>query len=319
MNAFFENFLRSSWLKTEIQDVEFQGKHFKVLRDDLIHPVISGNKLRKLWLYLREALKNNKGIETFGGPFSNHLIATAFAAYTFKIPCRAYVRGLCQNTPSLEMCQRLGMQLQKMSSDAYRRSKNLGQSSNINWLTVPEGGKGPIGVEGVRLSYKNTFEKYDEIWLAAGTLTTALGVALAAPHTRVVAVPVLKVNGIELLSDFMSLYCIKVPENLAFADDYHFGGYAKWTAELLEFANEFYLESGIMTDLVYTAKSLYAFIHHSNSPSGVRKLWIHTGGLQGMIGILPQIKKKKLHLAYETPLVAHLSATHLAINGPKPE
>ncbi|MFN4300050.1 MAG: 1-aminocyclopropane-1-carboxylate deaminase/D-cysteine desulfhydrase [Thermaurantimonas sp.] len=319
MNAFFEQFLRTSWLNAEFHEVQFNEKRFSVLRDDLIHPVISGNKLRKLWLYLKIALENHKGIETFGGPFSNHLVATANAAYFLKIPCRAFVRGFHQITPTLEICHRLGMQLLKMNTDVYRLQKNTEHSSDPKWIAVPEGGKGPLGVEGVRLSYENTFINYEEIWLAAGTLTTAIGIALAAPHARVIAVPVLKATGRELADDFLTHFPIKLPENLSFADGYHFGGYAKWTSELLEFANIFYKVTGIMTDLVYTAKSLFAFLHKNNSPSGVRKLWIHTGGLQGMMGILPQIKKKKLHLAYEKPLVAHLTATHLAINGPEPK
>lgn len=317
MNDFFEHFLKSGWLKSHIQDVEFQGKCFSVLRDDLIHPVISGNKLRKLWLYLKKALENKKGIETFGGPYSNHLVATAHAAHIFNIPCRAYVRGFYQTTPTLDICQQRGMQLRKLSTNAYRHTKNHEQSADGHWITVPEGGKGPLGIEGVRLSYENAFENYDEIWLAAGTLTTALGVALAAPHARVYAVPVLKATGSELFREYIAQYSVMIAENLVFADGFHFGGYARWTSGLLEFANQFYGQTGIMTDLVYTAKSLYAFVRQNNSPSGVRKLWIHTGGLQGMMGILPQIKKKKLHLAYEAPLVAHLTATHLAFDGPE--
>lgn len=311
MEVFSDHPFRIFFEAAQIQPVKFHNQSFAILRDDLIHPIISGNKLRKLWLYLMEAMQHKKGIETYGGPYSNHLVATAYATNVLGIASRAYIRGGHLRTYVIDLCERWNMQTSALDKSTYAAQKNENRSLAAGWLSIPEGGKGMQGVEGVKCSYGNLLKDYNEIWLAAGTLTTALGVARAAPHARVVAVPVLKATGEDLLKDFVSRYSISGPENLAFSDGVHFGGYARWTPELLDFANTVYLETGIMTDLVYTAKSLYAMVHERNSPSDVGKLWIHTGGLQGMMGILPQIKKKNLHLSYETPLVAHLTDTHL--------
>ncbi len=51
-----------------------------VLRLDELHPVVSGNKWFKLTNYLQKAgQEGHKTVATFGGAFSNHIIATAFA------------------------------------------------------------------------------------------------------------------------------------------------------------------------------------------------------------------------------------------------
>ncbi|MFN3951108.1 MAG: 1-aminocyclopropane-1-carboxylate deaminase/D-cysteine desulfhydrase [Thermaurantimonas sp.] len=289
------------------------------MRDDLIHPVISGNKLRKLWPYLQLAAEGRKGIETYGGPYSNHLVATAFAASVYHLPARGYVRGGYAPTSTTEACTALGMQLITSDKNTYTNRKNSIQSSDSAYISVPEGGKGLTGVEGVKMSFGDQLSPFDEIWLAAGTLTTAIGIALAAPCARVVAVPVLRAEGEDLMRDYETQFQVKKPENLFFSNGFHFGGYARWDEDLLAFSNEWFEKTGIMTDLVYTAKSFYAFAQESNSPWNVSKLLIHTGGLQGMMGILPQIKKKNLRLVYEAPLVAHLSATHPLPRGSKPE
>lgn len=286
------------------------------MRDDLIHPIISGNKLRKLWPYLQLAIEGQKGIKTFGGPYSNHLVATAFAASVFNIPAKGFVRGGYIPTPAMDACGKYGMQLTTLDKNTYSRQKDGIQCYESEYITVPEGGKGSLGVEGVRLSYGDMLSDFDEIWLAAGTLTTAIGVAQAAPHARIFAVPVLRASGHDLMKDFEKKYKLQKPENLFFYNDFHFGGYARWDEDLLAFANHWYEETGIMTDFVYTAKAMYAFQMESNSPRDVSKLLIHTGGLQGMMGILPVIKKKNLQLVYEAPLVAHLYATHSISFGP---
>lgn len=215
-------------------------------------------------------------------------------------------------TSSLNICKSLGMNLISLNKEEFARRKN-DFAEDENWITIPEGGKGPEGVTSVATSYGSQLSAYQEIWLAAGTLTTAIGIALAAPHATVVAVPVLKVSGEELMEEYTRLYGNKSPDNLVYFNGYHRGGYARWDVDLLNIANEFYRQTGVMTDLVYTAKAFSAFFESQNSRGDVRKLLIHTGGLQGMMGILPQIKAKKFNLAYETPLVAHLRRTHPGI------
>lgn len=295
-----------------VQSLCYQGRQFDVLRDDLIHPVVSGNKLRKLWSFLVACQEKRKGLQTFGGPYSNHLVATAYAAKILGIRCRAFVRGAYYMTASLKICRLLGMDLIPLKKEEYARRKN-DYTEDENWITVPEGGKCPEGIASVKSSYGSQLNTYQQIWLAAGTLTTAIGVALAAPNAKVVAVPILKAEGEILMDEYSKLYNLKKPRNLVYLNGHHTGGYARWDESLLTFANDFYRKTGIMTELIYTAKAFKAFFESENSPKTVRNLLIHTGGLQGMLGILPQIKAKKYNLVYETPLVAHLGRTHPGI------
>ena len=72
--------------------------------------------------------------------------------------------------------------------------------------------------------------------------------------------------------------------NFRILHDYHFGGYAKKTAALLQFMNQWYLETGIPSDFVYTAKMFFAADALAASgyfPEGSSILLVHTGGLQG--------------------------------------
>jgi 1-aminocyclopropane-1-carboxylate deaminase len=71
-----------------------QTSNLFIKRDDLIHPIISGNKWRKLkYNILHVQMNRMEGIITFGGAYSNHLLATAFAAKQAKISCVGIVRG----------------------------------------------------------------------------------------------------------------------------------------------------------------------------------------------------------------------------------
>src|SRR2546428_4324361 len=80
----------------EIRNELFERKGVRVFikRDDLIHPFISGNKWRKLKYVLADARSFDKNhIVTFGGAFSNHLLATACAGAKFGFKTTGIVRG----------------------------------------------------------------------------------------------------------------------------------------------------------------------------------------------------------------------------------
>ncbi|MBK8698964.1 MAG: hypothetical protein IPN29_05245 [Saprospiraceae bacterium] len=83
-------------LPSPIQEV--QNHHFGfplfVKREDLIHPVISGNKYRKLKYNLQELEQTGyHGIISFGGVFSNHLHALAGVSELYNISAVAILRG----------------------------------------------------------------------------------------------------------------------------------------------------------------------------------------------------------------------------------
>src|SRR6478736_7475505 len=155
-----------------------KGIELSIARLDKIHPVVSGNKLFKLYYFL-EVFKNGayKGIQTFGGAYSNHLVATAFACKQFNIPCRGIVRG--ERPPelshTLQQCQAYDMELQFVSRPQYEQL-SCDQHSSGDWLIIPEGGYHPLGAKGASLitaSLKNT---YTHICLAVGTATTLAGI-----------------------------------------------------------------------------------------------------------------------------------------------
>ena len=84
-----------------------------VLRLDKIHPVISGNKWYKLRYYLQQARHSGKKVVTFGGAYSNHILATAAACNLYGLKCAGIIRGEepAVYAPTLTDAVGLGMQL----------------------------------------------------------------------------------------------------------------------------------------------------------------------------------------------------------------
>lgn len=273
---------------------EEKGVHVSVLRLDRIHPVVSGNKLFKLHFFLEEAVKTAKtGILTFGGAYSNHLAATAYACKLLKLKCIGIVRGERPATLShtLLQCQSDGMELNFIPRDQYNRKVHelLSQSPGATYgdfLVIPEGGFHPSGALGASLIMNLTGQRdFTHIVTAVGTATTLAGLLQASkPDQVVVGVPVLK--GLTDLPDSIKQLngLAQLPENLLILDNYHFGGYAKKNDTLIDFMNACWLKYQLPLDFVYTAKMLYAVI------DGIEKeliekeskiLCLHTGGLQG--------------------------------------
>ena len=261
-----------------------------VLRLDLLHPVVSGNKWFKLQYYLQEARATGSTLLTFGGAYSNHLAAVAFAAASAGLQSIGVVRGEKPRllSPTLVEAAANGMQLYFTSRHAYREKAlppalldHLPERLSI----VPEGGFGVKGREGAKdILLQNPTAGYTHIITAVGTGTTLSGLVVAADATqRVIGIPVLKNNG----SVDTAIRQLLPPEKSPAFElqwGYDFGGYARNTPELLRFMNEFYSRTSIPTDFVYTAKTLYAVFDllkkgFFNRASKI--LFIHTGGLQG--------------------------------------
>lgn len=266
---------------------EAQVYPFSVQRDDRIHPVVSGNKSRKLrgWLqtYFQESYE---GIVTFGGAFSNHLIATACVCYDMKIPCTGLVRGdEGVRNRYLDFCVAKGMELIYVSRSAYREKQFLTDNFKDHFgrrnLVIPEGGRGELGLSGFEelvRSWKGEFP--DVLVHASATGTTAAGLARALRNagakTRVLAVLVLR-NEAEQME---SLREWGVFDEVELIFDYHFGGYAKMPTSLLDFLGEARAQLDLPLEPVYTGKAFYALVHRILPENvGKRVCFLHTGGI----------------------------------------
>lgn len=280
------------------------GKNIKlhVLRLDKLHPVISGNKWFKLKYYLADAAgKGYTKIVTSGGPYSNHIAATAYAAKQLNFDTAGIIRGeqpaLLNHT--LSAARDLGMELYFLSRDDYSLLKRSMDSDLINerrfrdHYFIPEGGFGSMGVMGAAeiLQYSDISE-YSHIITAVGTGTTIAGLLQAAsPQQEVMGISAMK-NNMTLADEISSLLERPVPGNLHILHDYHFGGYAKKSQPLLDFMNRFYRLSNIPLDFVYTGKVMYGIfdlISKNYFSPGAAILMIHTGGLQGNCSLPPGI------------------------------
>lgn len=259
----------------------------EVLRLDNIHPFISGNKWFKLRHYLDSAREENKNhIITFGGAWSNHLLATAAACQLHQFQSSGIVRGEKPATPSptLIQVQKMGMQIFFTDRPQYHEKIVPQEVDQTNAYIIPEGGYGINGAAGAKEILDHCEkEKYTHILCAVGTGTMIAGlVNTAMPHQTITGVSVLKGNH-ELEANIRALL-LTDRSNFSLVHDYHFGGYAKYNDTLINFMNDWYRQTGIPSDFVYTAKLFYAVVHLSGLnyfPAGSRVLLIHSGGLQG--------------------------------------
>jgi len=270
-----------------------------VLRLDKIHPIVSGNKLFKLHYFLEAAIQSaHKTIITFGGAYSNHLAATAFAYRHYGLTCIGIVRGEApvQLSPTLIQCIADGMQVQFISRSAYDEKETdtfiAGLKNKYGeCIIIPEGGYHPLGAKGAAL-IGNLFkpDEYTHICCACGTTTTIAGLLPGTTQETIIAVPVLKgMNDITQRIDFL---CNNQWQKarLEIFNNYHFGGYAKKTPVLINFMNKLWQQQQLPTDFVYTAKLFYAVfdkIEKGHFAPGSSILCVHTGGLQGNNSLAP--------------------------------
>jgi 1-aminocyclopropane-1-carboxylate deaminase len=266
-----------------------------VLRLDKIHPVISGNKWFKLTDYLQKARDQDKDqLVTFGGPYSNYVVATAAAGNLLGYKTSGIIRGECPETLSHTLLQAMnyGMELFFLSREDFRR-KTLPlelESKSNNIFLINEGGYGEEGARGAAniLSYCKK-ENYSHIACAVGTSTTMAGLVKASmPHQKIIGISVMK-NNVDLQKHLCNLLSAEEQQKeFQISHNYHFGGYAKYTQELINFINEFYMNTCIPSDFVYTGKLFYGIIDlikNDSFPGGSTILLIHGGGLQGNLSL----------------------------------
>jgi len=264
--------------------------NINILRADVLDPVVSGNKWFKLQFYVRAAIAAGKTtLATFGGPYSNHIIATAKYGATMGLKTVGFIRGEKPTSlsPTLTDAIQHGMTLQFVSrKDFEQTEKIIEKNVDPNWAWVPEGGYGITGAEGAKsmLTIKDT-SSYDTIVCAVGTGTMMAGlIKAAAPHQKVIGLSVLK-NNISIDAAIKALLTKEeANKNFEMIHDYHFGGYAKHKPVLIDFMNDCYKKMELPLDFVYTAKLMYGVRDLATKgkfePSS-KILVIHSGGLQG--------------------------------------
>lgn len=276
---------------------------FDVLRLDQIHPVISGNKWYKLRYYLKEAKQiNATTIASFGGPYSNHIVALAFAAKLAGLNSIGYVR--CNEgepiTSSMQEAMSYGMEIKYLGRTAFQEKKtNLlfenETSKQTETYFIDEGGYGTIGAKGastiisdwgnynLNTLNSNPMHTYDYIVCAVGTGTMIAGIINAANSNQIIlGIPVLKNEG--SISQEIKYLLENKNSNFELQHDYHQGGYAKTTPEQIQFMNKLWDQAKIPTDIVYTGKLFYAIdqlLQKNYFKTESKALIIHSGGLQG--------------------------------------
>ncbi len=264
-----------------------------ILRLDKLHPVISGNKWFKLKYYLQDAKhKEYNTIATFGGAFSNHIIATACACNKAGLKSIGIIRGerpaILSDT--LLMAEQYGMELWFVSRSAYEDKETIKKDfKNVYWIA--EGGYGNLGAQGTKeiLSFCNEPEKYAHIVCAVGTGTMMAGIIQSVnPKQTVIGISVMKGN-YSLMEKVETLLNVEdINKSYRIIHDYHFGGYAKHPPGLIQFMNDIWQHHQLPTDIVYTAKTFYAaqqLIINNTIPEGSNVLLIHSGGLQGNLSL----------------------------------
>lgn len=284
---------------TKINEVELF-----ILREDEIHPTISGNKFRKLKYNLEAFQKGNyDALLTFGGAYSNHISAVSAAGKEFDMKTIGIIRGeeivdKINENPTLTFAQNCGMQLKFISREDYRKKSNPDflqklKSEFGNVYILPEGGTNYLAVKGCEEILGIHTKEFDFISCAVGTGGTISGIINSSEnHQEILGFPSLK--GADFLTDEIKNFSSR--SNWRLIPDFHFGGYGKINDELLDFINDFKFRFDVNLDPVYTGKMLFGIIKLMNDnhfPKETKVLTVHTGGLQGIEGMNQKIIKNK--------------------------
>lgn len=265
-----------------------------IKRDDLIHPVISGNKYRKL-AFLHPLFRSGAcpGVISYGGPFSNHIHALAWLCKEYNVPLTAFIRSHREylQSPTMEDVREWGATIIPLSARDY--SKEVAQARTLKskdqfpgQLIIPEGGSHPDALAGIGDMIDEIMTQlpaWDMIVCPVGTGATLAGIVRYKNHDQVAV-------GVSALKSSRTKEIMGLQWNLAqyrhwtIADQWHFGGYGKITEELSGFLEFFREKHGIKMDPLYNGKALYAlyqYVKFDLIPPGSKVVLVHTGGLQG--------------------------------------
>ena len=275
-----------------------------IKREDLIHPFVSGNKFRKLKYNLLQAKSENKNtLLTFGGAFSNHIAAVAYAGKEQGFRTIGIIRGdelfdKIEENPTLKFAQENGMQFEFVTREEYRHKNESAFIEKLkgkfgDFYLVPEGGTNELAVKGCEEILTKEDARFDFVCCAVGTGGTISGLINGSlQHQKILGFPALKGD---FLTDEIRIFAKK--DNWDLISDYHFGGYGKVNLELIEFINTFFEETKVPLDPIYTGKMVFGvidLIHKNYFPAHSKILLVHTGGLQGIEGMNIKLKQKKL-------------------------
>ena len=279
-------------IKPPIQAIPSFGLLQKVdlLRLDLLHPIVSGNKFYKLRHYIEFALANGVStVASFGGPYSNHIVALAYTAKEAGLKSIGYIRTNADEpmTPSLKEAKAYGMELVYSGRTDFQSKKEAilqSSESNTDCYFIDEGGYGIVGAKGAAtILTENNTTQYDYIICAVGTGTMLAGIINAAdPRQKIIGIPVLKNEG-SIESEINALLEDK-NRPYTLLHQFHQGGYAKTNPMMLDFMNRLWDAEKIPTDVVYTSKLLFGvgqLIKENYFEKNATILVIHSGGLQG--------------------------------------
>ena len=311
MSTNYQSFFNQVF-KTENQQIflpilEEKKVELFIKREDKIHPFVSGNKFRKL-KYNISAAKNQhkKVLLTFGGAFSNHIVATAVAGNLAGFKTIGVIRGdeLGENlektlvgNSTLKEAYKNGMHFKFVSREAYRDKTSEEFINGLknefgDFYLIPEGGTNELAIKGCEEILTEEDKNFDYICAAIGTGGTITGLINSAnENQKVIGFPALK--GDFLLREIEQL--AKINDNWNLENDYHFGGYGKYNTNLIRFINEFKEQTTILLDPIYTSKMLFGIIEmikKNEFPENSKILAIHTGGLQGIVGFNQKLKNK---------------------------
>ncbi|NVK41968.1 MAG: pyridoxal-phosphate dependent enzyme [Oceanospirillaceae bacterium] len=279
------------------------GIEVSLLRLDELHPQVSGNKLFKLSYNLAAAVAaGHRRVLSFGGAFSNHLHALAYAGRALGLETIGVVRGepAYADNPTLRDASEWGMHLHFVDRQAYRHKTSEQFLTALrarfgDFFLIGEGGRGELALKGcgqiLECLGPDVLARTDLIGLAVGTGSTLAGLISARPgHCRLLGFPVLK--GAEFLysdvRDQLQQAGVSDPGGWRLCLDAHEGGYGRVSPQLAAFVPSFERETGILLDPVYTGKMLLGFnrlVAAGGVPAGTAVVLVHTGGMQGVRGM----------------------------------
>jgi len=306
MQNFFEE-VNSESVPTEFITEFPGGIELWIKREDLLHAEVSGNKFRKLkYNFLQARKENYTRILTFGGAHSNHISATAAAGKIAGFETIGIIRGeeLIDSeekwSPTLKYAASCGMKFEFISREAYRNkdSKEFQEELKSEYpdaFIIPEGGTNTLAVKGCEEILSEEDKKFNFVCASVGTGGTLAGLINSSEiDQKIIGFSSLK--SAHLKNEVSDLVKKK---NWEINVDYHFGGYAKVTTELINFINDFSKKYGINLDPVYTGKlvfGIFDLIKQGYFPEKSKILAVHTGGLQGIAGMNRLLKNKNLPL-----------------------
>jgi 1-aminocyclopropane-1-carboxylate deaminase len=267
------------------------GIHLYIKRLDLNHPEISGNKWYKLKYNIDEIkTKKYKTALTFGGAYSNHIAAVAAAGKEFGFNTIGVIRGDEKKSlnQTLQLAEKNGMRLHFISREMYRNKETISFIEGLKELfgdfyLLPEGGSNELAVKGCSEILNNETDPFDYVCCSCGTGATLAGVILSLKANQQ-AIGFSSLKGGKILEDNVRKYIGDHSNDWSINHDFHFGGYAKTTPELLNFVKQFKKQNNIPLDNIYTGKmvsGIYDLIKKGYFKRDQKIIALHTGGIQG--------------------------------------